>query len=140
MPPWLASAPRETSAEGELDAGLYTPGWNNRTYDAVLDTARELLSRGESVIADASWSDVARGKNAASIAESTSSALVSFLLTTPVEIADARARARASSQSDALTGALRVRFAAWPGAIHLDATEPVSVLAARVLEELGGST
>ncbi len=139
----LAGLEPTTSAEGELDAGLYTPGWNNRTYDAVLDTARELLSRGESVIADASWSDETRRKNAASLAESTSSVLVSFLLTTPAEIADARARARASSQSDAsdaLAGVLRVRFAPWPGAIHLDATEPVNVLAARVLEELGGST
>jgi aminoglycoside phosphotransferase family enzyme/predicted kinase len=142
----LAGLEPTISAADELDSGLYTPAWNRRTYDAVLDTAKGLLGRGESVILDASWSDVSRRDHAARLAESTSSALVSFLLTAPGELADARARARAwehvdaSDASDALTGALRARFAPWPGAIRLDATEPVNVLTVRVLGELGYST
>jgi hypothetical protein len=142
----LAGLEPTISAADELDSGLYTAAWNRRTYDAVLDTARGFLARGESVILDASWSDADRRNDAARLAESTSSALVSFLLTAPGELADARARARALEQvnasdaSDALTGALRARFAPWPGAIRLDATEPVNVLAVRVLGELGYST
>jgi uncharacterized protein len=139
----LAGLEPTTSAADELDSGLYTPAWNRRTYHAMLETARESLSRGESVILDASWSASDRRDDASRLAASTSSELASCLLTTPGDLADARARARASSRtdasdaSDALTGALRERFAPWPDAIRLDATEPANVLAARVLEALG---
>jgi aminoglycoside phosphotransferase family enzyme/predicted kinase len=139
----LAGLEPTTSAAAELDAGLYTPAWNRRTYDVMLQTARELLSRGESVILDASWSAGDRRDDAARAAASTSSALTSCLLTAPKDLADARARARtsegvdASDASDALTGPLRERFAPWPDAIDLDATQSANVLAVRVLEALG---
>jgi len=141
----LAGLEPTTSAADELDAGLYTPAWDRRTYDAVFTTARALLARGESVILDASWSDTSRRGDAARLAAATSSALVSFLLVGPGELADMRARARASARveasdaSNALTGVLRARFAPWPDAIQLDATEPADALAIRVLEDLGWS-
>jgi hypothetical protein len=118
----LAGLEPTTSAAAELDAGLYTPAWNRRTYDVMLQTARELLSRGESAILDASWSAGDRRDDAARAAASTSSALTSCLLTASKDLADARARARtsegvdASDASDALTGPLRERFAPWPDA------------------------
>ena len=138
----LAGLEPRTSAADELDSGLYSPAWNGRTYDAVLDTARALLGRGESVILDASWSDAARRDDAARLATSTASSLTSFVLTVPAELADARARSRASAHTDAsdvsdtLSESLRSRFTAWPGAIEVDAAQSLNVLALRVLEEL----
>jgi len=136
----LAGIAPTTSAANTLDAGLYTPEWSSRTYDALLEGAGALLARGESVILDASWSDARRRDDASRLAESTSSAQAAFVLSTSGRVADDRARVRASRHSDAsdasaeISGALRARFAPWADAVSLDATRPVGALASAVLE------
>jgi len=137
----LAGLEPTTTAADALDAGLYTPEWTARTYDALFATATQLLERGENVILDASWSDRGRRDAAARLAASTSSVMSNFVLTAPPELAAVRARARASAHVDAsdasgaVADALRERFAPWPGAIELDAADPVEVIAERVLAD-----
>ena len=140
----LAGLEPTTSAANELDRGLYTADWTTRTYETLLDFARARLASGESVILDASWSDVRRRIDAARLAEETASVLVAFELDVPASVADARAAGRATSQHDAsdaaapeLTATLRRRFAAWPEAVRLDGTQPVPVLAKQALDHLG---
>ena len=136
----LAGLEPSTSAASELDSGIYTPAWDRRTYDSMLDTARGLLERGESVILDASWGDARHRDDAARLAQATSSRLTGFVLVAPGEVADARACARAAARadasdvSDALAGPLRARFGPWPEAVRLDATQPADVLAELVLK------
>jgi aminoglycoside phosphotransferase family enzyme/predicted kinase len=138
----LAGLEPTTSAVTDLDAGLYAPDWNWRTYDALLDTARARLAGGESVILDASWSDVTRRADALRLAQTTTATPTSLMLSVPDDLARTRARERelghdASDATSMLTAALRTRFAPWPDAIALDGTEPPAVLAANVLDAVG---
>ena len=138
----LAGLAPTTPAESALDQGIYTPGWDARTYDELLRTAGERLGGGVSVIVDASWSDPDRRTDADRIADATASAAVRFVLDVPDEVAQARARARSAARTDAsdatarLAAPLRARFAPWPAAVRLDGTQPVDANVQRVLEEL----
>lgn len=51
----LAGLQPEDSARDELDAGIYTAEWTQRTYDACLERAREALFAGLRVVVDASF-------------------------------------------------------------------------------------
>src|SRR5690606_16148640 len=44
----------------EVDGGIYTPAWNDATYDACLRRAREHIEQGRRVIVDASFREDAR--------------------------------------------------------------------------------
>ncbi|MGO9876992.1 MAG: AAA family ATPase [Acidimicrobiia bacterium] len=139
----LAGLEPTSSAAAPLGGGLYTTSWSQRTYGALLDRARELLERGNSVILDASWSTQDHRTDAADLATQTASQLTSFMCTVEAHIADERAAARAqqamdaSDASPAIAAELRARFAPWPGAVVLDTTEPPDHLARQVLTRLG---
>ncbi len=143
----LAGLQPTTSAASVLDHGLYAPQWNARTYDALLESARGLLASGESVILDASWSDRDRRADAQRVAETTSSELVSFCLSAPPEVAEARVAERATARVEgsaadasdataAVSAAVRARFDPWPSAFVLDATRAPAVLASEAIERL----
>ncbi len=51
----LVGLPAAQKAPALYKEGIYTPSWTERTYRELLHRAAELLSHGESVIADASW-------------------------------------------------------------------------------------
>jgi aminoglycoside phosphotransferase family enzyme/predicted kinase len=143
----LAGLEPTTSAAAGLDAGLYTPEWTARTYGALMESARSLLSRGESVILDASWSDGARRAGAEQLAQDTTSAIGRFVLSLPADVAEARARLREQRHADAsdasapgVVGALRGRFAPWPDAVTLDMRRSPSAVVSTVLAELGYPT
>ena len=139
----LAGIEPTTSAADDLDVGLYSPEWTSRTYHSMIDTADRSLAGGQSVILDASWSDERQRERAVTLARSTSSSLHAFRLSVPAEIADARARSRTESRTDAsdastrLTGPLRARFTSWPDAVELDATMTRDAIVASVLEHVG---
>jgi aminoglycoside phosphotransferase family enzyme/predicted kinase len=139
----LAGLEPTMSAADDLDAGLYSSEWTARTYQSMIDAAGRSLSGGESVILDASWSDARQREHAVTLAHATSSALHAFRLSVPAGLADARARLRTESRTDAsdastrLTGPLRARFSPWPEATALDATTPVDAIATSVLDGLG---
>ena len=94
------------------------------------------------MILDASWSDADRRADATALARSTASTLACFVLSVPAEVADARARVRATAGTDAsdatasVTGALHARFADWSMATRLDATLAPGALADIVLDRL----
>src|SRR5690606_6459644 len=56
--------------------GIYTPEWTDRTYQTMLERARPLLERGESVVLDASFAARRHRDAARRLAEDTSTDLV----------------------------------------------------------------
>jgi predicted kinase len=56
----LAGLPIETIAEKEVEAGIYTPEWSDRTYAESLRLAEKLLFEGNRVIVDANFREERR--------------------------------------------------------------------------------
>lgn len=56
----LAGVEAESSAAAPFSEGIYTPAWNDRTYAACMERARELVFRGERVVLDASFRKAGR--------------------------------------------------------------------------------
>lgn len=128
----LAGLDPAAPAPGPYRSGLYTPEMTERVYTELLERARAALSRGESVVLDASWSrDTHRGR-AAELAEATYSDLVALRCRAPAPRAEARLRSRRGSESDADESVARTMAAdedPWPDAADLptDSTEEDSV-------------
>jgi uncharacterized protein len=122
-------------ADGPLDEGLYAPAWTDQTYAALLGRAEMLLSTGESVILDASWSTSRWRAAAEELAQVTSSDLVALRCHAPPAVTSARAAARAARATDAsdvgpeLALTLTQRFPAWAGALAVETNgEPRAVI------------
>ena len=86
---------------GELNDGLYTPENVSAVYDEVLRHGCLLLSSGSSVILDGTWRDPRQRERAREIASETSSPIVEFRCSLPLEQASARIEGRRKSTSDA---------------------------------------
>ena len=134
----LAGLDLGARAVAPIDTGLYDNAWTDRTYDTLLEHARQRLTHGDSVIIDASWGSVARREAAVRVAEETRSACIQVRCEVPPEVARARAAARAAAGGDAsdataeITRALGARFAAWPDATVIGTDAPVD----RLIEQL----
>nr|WSY49741.1 AAA family ATPase [Streptomyces sp. NBC_00886] len=132
----LAGLPAEQSAAADYGEGLYTPEWTARTYATLLDRAAALLSAGESVVLDATWSDQAQREAAQRVAERTSTNLVALHCHVPDDVSAARLRARAFGPSDADLGiatAMAAREPAWPEAVAIDTSGSLESAVARAL-------
>lgn len=132
----LAGIPTEQSAAAGYGEGLYTPEWTARTYAALLDRAAALLSAGESVVLDATWSDTAQREAAQRVAERTRGDLVALHCHVPDDVSAARLSARASGPSDAdldIATAMAAGEAAWPGAVAVDTSGMLDSAVARAL-------
>ncbi|MFF4541889.1 AAA family ATPase [Streptomyces aureus] len=119
----LAGIPAEQPAPAGYREGLYTPEWTARTYTALIDRADALLSSGESVVLDATWSDAAQREAALRLAERTSSDLVALHCHVPGDVSAARLGTRASGTSDAGADILTAIAAVeppWPQAVPVD--------------------
>lgn len=66
----LAGLHAETSAAADFGAGIYTPEWNDRTYEACVEKAEELLFEGRRVVVDASFRNDARRRQFLELARS----------------------------------------------------------------------
>ncbi len=123
----LAGLDPDQPAAAEFGAGIYAQAWTDRTYAELLTRAAELLSMGESVLIDATWSSTAHRQKAAAIAAQGEADLVQLECTIPREVAASRIAARTGGVSDA-TGAIAARLAAqwmpWPEATVLDTSPP----------------
>jgi predicted kinase len=120
-----------------VDAGIYSPAWDDRTYAALGERAADHVRRGRSVVIDASWSEDRRRAEMAALAGATSSELVAFRCSVAPGVAAARASARAESGLDAsdvagdMARTLGARFADWPEAAVVDtAADPGTIVAA----------
>lgn len=132
----LAGIPVEQAAAAGYGEGLYTPAWTARTYATLLDRAAALLSAGESVVLDATWSDTAQREAARRVAERTSADLVALHCHVPDDVSAGRLSTRAPGPSDADLGiatAMAAREPAWPEAVAVDTSGPLDAAVTRAL-------
>ncbi|MCD9876356.1 bifunctional aminoglycoside phosphotransferase/ATP-binding protein [Streptomyces guryensis] len=132
----LAGIPAEQSAAAGYGEGLYTPEWTARTYATLLDRAATLLSSGESVVLDATWSDAAQRDAALRMAERTSADLVALHCHVPGDVSAARLTMRAPGPSDAgldIATAMAARESPWPEAVAVDTSGPLESAVAQAL-------
>lgn len=132
----LAGIPAEQSAAADYGEGIYTPEWTARTYSALLERASALLSSGESVVLDATWSDAAQREAAVRMAGRTSTDLVALHCHVPSDVAAARLSTRAPGASDADAGIAAAMAAGqqpWPEAVAVDTSGSLESAVARAL-------
>lgn len=117
--------------------GLYSVEQTDGTYQELLARARTALTRGESVVLDASWSDARRRAAARALAEGTASDLIELRCVALPQVAAERIAARrrtGGDPSDADAGIAAAMAAAadpWPTAVPVDTTTaPAETLAA----------
>jgi aminoglycoside phosphotransferase family enzyme/predicted kinase len=119
----LAGVPAERRCAAPWQAGIYTPGWTERTYQELLRRTGRLLARGESVIADASWQSPDHRAAAAALASTAQAGLVALRCAAPADVAHRRLAARTGGASDA-DAAVAQQMAAiqapWPEAVTID--------------------
>jgi predicted kinase len=123
----------DESGPAPYRSGLYEPEVTEATYRALLDDARAVLERGESVVLDASWSDRAWRDRAVELAEGTYSDLTQLYCVAPGPVAAHRLRERVGDVSDAdpaIAVAMAAAFAPWPSATVIDTTGTVEAAVA----------
>jgi aminoglycoside phosphotransferase family enzyme/predicted kinase len=124
----LAGIPAEQSAAARYGEGLYTPEWTDRTYAALLGRAAALLSSGESVVLDATWSDARQREAALRMAEHTSADLVALHCRVPGDVSAVRLGTRAPGASDAdldVAKAMAAKEPPWAEAVTVDTSGPL---------------
>lgn len=123
-----AGIPVESSASAPFGTGLYEASRVEDTYRELVDRARRLLGRGESVILDASWTSSDQRALAAEAALETHSELHELRCDTPPEVARERLDSRPQGMSDA-DRAIALEMAAhadpWPKATVVDTSGSV---------------
>ncbi|MBO2455186.1 AAA family ATPase [Actinomadura barringtoniae] len=123
-----AGIPPEHAAAAPFGTGLYDQPSTSRTYATLLDHARRLLARGESVVLDASWTDRLHREAAEALATDLHATLVQLRCEAPADVAAQRLRTRPRGYSDAdhaVAAAMAGRADAWPEASTIDTDRPV---------------
>ena len=123
----LAGVPAERRCAAPWQAGIYTPGWTERTYHELLRRAGRLLARGESVIADASWQSPGHRAAAAALASTAHADQVALHCVAGADVARRRLAARTGGVSDAdaaVAGQMAAAQAPWPEAVTINTGGP----------------
>jgi hypothetical protein len=112
----------ETPAGADYQAGIYSPEHTRATYHLMLQRAELLMGRGESVVLDASWVDVAERERAAAVADRTHAELVPLRCELDPATAAERIRRRTgiSDADERIATRLRQATAPWPGSTTID--------------------
>ncbi|SCK53659.1 bifunctional aminoglycoside phosphotransferase/ATP-binding protein [Streptomyces sp. WMMB 322] len=132
----LAGLAPEQSAAAPYGEGLYAPEWTHKTYAALLDRASALLSQGESVVLDATWSDADQREAAVRMAERTHADLVALHCHVPRGTAAERLAGRTAGVSDAgpdVADAMEAREPPWPEAVGVDTGGALEAAVAQAL-------
>ncbi|GEB57446.1 hypothetical protein GCM10017674_80750 [Streptomyces gardneri] len=132
----LAGLPADQPASAPYGEGLYTPEWTATTYTALLERAATLLSRGESVVLDATWSSAEQREAARRVAERTHADLVALHCQVPDEMTAARLEHRAAGPSDAnldVAAAIAAREPPWTEAVVIDTSGPLEAAVSQAL-------
>ncbi|MEV5704999.1 AAA family ATPase [Actinoallomurus sp. NPDC052274] len=133
----LAEIAPETPASAPYGAGIYNAFWTRRTYAELLARATRLLSYGESVIVDASWTSARLRADAARAAEQAHADLIPLRCETP--LADQRLRTRPRGVSDAgpaIAAQMAESASPWPEATTVDTSGPVEDSTERALRSV----
>jgi aminoglycoside phosphotransferase family enzyme/predicted kinase len=128
----LAGIDPTTHAGADFGEGIYTPERTVELYTELLHRAERLLSRGESVVLDASWTSAQRRADAAALARRTRSELLQLQCHTGAETAARRIACRVADASNASDVTLPVATLMsavadpWPDAASIDTAGPVT--------------
>jgi uncharacterized protein len=121
----LAGVGPHVSCANEYGHGLYSGTMTEDTYTEMLRRAAQLLSRGCSVVLDASWTDPRLRQWATSTTRTAHSDLVEIECVAPRSVAVERIRTRPHGNSDATTeiyDAMAQRVTHPPSATPIDTT------------------
>ncbi|WP_328404329.1 AAA family ATPase [Streptomyces sp. NBC_00390] len=135
----LAGIQPERSAAAPFETGIYTSEWTTRTYGELINRARRLLSVGESVVIDATWSSQEWRDAGSEAARLCSADLVSLKCQIPRGVADDRLRHRAPGPSDAdsdVLAAMAARTEPWPEAVIIDTSGALGAATERAMAVL----
>ena len=127
------------SAAAAFGEGAYDASTTGATYDELLRRAEALVTMGESVVLDASWTDGARRVAARRLADETHSELTELECVAPTEVAAARMRARAERGRDAsdadasIAAAMAAAADPWPEAAAVRTVGPPDAVLAGAL-------
>lgn len=124
----LAGLSPEQPAPAAYGEDLYDAGATSATYATLLDRARRLLARGESVVLDASWTDADQRAAARALARDAHAELVEVRCYAPAAVASTRLRTRAPGASDAddqVADTMAAREDSWPSATVVPTTGPL---------------
>lgn len=126
----LVGAGGDGSTAADYRTGAYADEVTEATYAGLLDRARVLLARGESVILDASWVELGHRQAARALAAELGAEVTELRCTCPTDLAAARMRARAAAgdhESDAdedIAAAMAADADPWPEAVPIDTGGP----------------
>jgi hypothetical protein len=119
----LAGLPVTHQPAVPYGSGIYTPAFTEATYAELLRRAFALLSQGELVLADASWTSAEHRAAAVSAARSADARLVQLQCAAPGDIAEQRLSNRTTGASDAdrnIARQMAAAMAPWPEAVTID--------------------
>jgi aminoglycoside phosphotransferase family enzyme/predicted kinase len=140
-----AGVPATESAAAPFGQGIYTATATDQTYGELLRRAGRALSRGETVVLDATWGGATQRALARQVARSTHSELVELCCECPPALADERLATRqarggdASDATPAVAARLRALFEPWPTAHRVDTAQEGSAALGASLQWLGGA-
>jgi aminoglycoside phosphotransferase family enzyme/predicted kinase len=97
----LAGLAHGASGRAEIEAGLYTHAWNDRTYDECLARAEVRLRSGGRVVVDASFKDEHRREAFLDLAQRMGTRARMFCCVAPPEAVRSRLAERTDDPSDA---------------------------------------
>ena len=118
----------ETPQPASFGGGIYTEESTEQTHRELMGRAASLLSMGESVIVDATWSDAGHRRAARALADESASQVVELRCEAPDGLADARVVGRGAGVSDAdreIAREVRARFDPWPEAKRVRTMGPL---------------
>lgn len=139
----VAGVPAGQPAPSAYREGIYTADMTCSTYAEMLRRAEEVLSHGESVILDGSWSDPSWRAKAMDLAGRTYADFVPLECTATRDVATGRILERMRSRpgdSDAGVGTydeMEASAVPWEEATELDTTRPVPDLLGLALRAAG---
>ncbi|HUZ20247.1 MAG TPA: AAA family ATPase [Acidimicrobiales bacterium] len=139
----LAGLEPTTPAEAPFGEGLYRPEATAATYAELLERGRTWLSRGRSVVLDASFHDPAWRAGARQLAAETVSDLDELHCSAPQALLERRVARRARRDgeiSDANVAVVRKLAASeppWPGAAEIDSRRSPGATRRMAFERLG---
>jgi uncharacterized protein len=116
--------------EERFGAGAYDDATTEATYGVLVQRARALVERGESVVVDASWTAAGPRQRLRAMADETATELVELVCEVEPAVAAARithrlgAAADASDATPTIARAMAARADAWPEATVIDTHRP----------------
>lgn len=124
----IVGLPSNADATAGWQEGIYVPETTSLMYCTMLERATHALRVGESVVLDASWTDVGVRELATRVAEEASADLIEIMCTTEPSVAYQRignrilGGANASDATAQIARRMEEEADAWPSAHRVDTT------------------